>query len=242
MSVVTLQRGADEYGQLRYSELQNEIERARAGVIQAVGRDAAAYYLGFHTRTLSRYNAQGVGPKSTSLSSSGGMGQSTRVFYTLADLDEWRAQLASSTYKERKIKSEVAAKKTELAVLALEVENRELHAEIARLNRLLSKKSIGFQGLHDIASPVSWIVDERGHVLGTVFDRSDDEVRDALRQSRLVYQSSLDALEMQWVDISAFVFWGACVEHALKLGQSDLRELTQARVLRHELLAQVEGT
>lgn len=29
MSVVTLQRGADEYGQLRDSELQNEIERAR---------------------------------------------------------------------------------------------------------------------------------------------------------------------------------------------------------------------
>ncbi|WP_459003178.1 hypothetical protein [Stenotrophomonas sp. PSU_St103] len=58
MTVVTLQRGADEYGQLRDSELQNEIERARAGVIQAVGRDAAAYYLGFHPRTLSRYNAQ----------------------------------------------------------------------------------------------------------------------------------------------------------------------------------------
>ncbi|HEL3771552.1 TPA: hypothetical protein ACOEOL_001651 [Stenotrophomonas maltophilia] len=241
MSAVTLKRDADGYQALRASELDAEIERAKSGAIQSVGREAASYYLGIHTRTLSRYNAQGMGPKSTSLSSSGGLGQTAKVFYKLTDLDEWREQLSASSYKERKIKSAVAAKKTELALLELELENKGLQSEIARLKRLLDKKSMGFAGIHDATSALPWILDDKSRVLGTVYDLRDEDVISALTESRVEHLSALDALELQWADINVFVLWADAVRVALTSGTGDLDELRLSRVQRHELLRQIGG-
>lgn len=241
MSAVTLKRDADGYQALRASELDAEIERAKSGAIQSVGREAASYYLGIHTRTLSRYNAQGMGPKSTSLSSSGGLGQTAKVFYKLTDLDEWREQLSASSYKERKIKSAVAAKKTELALLELELENKGLQSEIARLKRLLDKKSMGFAGIHDATSALPWILDDKSRVLGTVYDLRDEDVISALTESRVEHLSALDALELQWADINVFVLWADDVRVALTSGTGDLDELRLSRVQRHELLRQIGG-
>ncbi|MDH1791565.1 hypothetical protein N5D45_06985 [Stenotrophomonas sp. GD03819] len=242
MSAVTLKRDADGYQALRASELEAEIERAKSGAIQSVGREAASYYLGIHTRTLSRYNAQGMGPKSTSLSSSGGLGQTAKVFYKLADLDEWREQLSASSYKERKIKSAVAAKKTELALLELELENKGLQSEIARLRRLLDKKSMGFAGIHDATSSLPWIHDDKSRLLGTVYDLSEEDVISALTEARIEHLSALEALELQWADINVFVQWADTVRVALTSGIGDLDELRLSRVQRHELLRHIGGS
>ncbi|HDS1367055.1 TPA: hypothetical protein ACG4ML_000442 [Stenotrophomonas maltophilia] len=241
MSAVTLKRDADGYQSLRTNELEAEIERAKSGAIQSVGREAASYYLGIHTRTLSRYNAQGMGPKSTSLSSSGGLGQTAKVFYKLTDLDEWREQLSASSYKERKIKSAVAAKKTELALLELELENKGLQSEIARLKRLLDKKSMGFAGIHDATTALPWILDDKSRVLGTVYDLSDEDVISALTEARIEHLSALEVLELQWADINVFVRWADTVRVALTSGTGDLDELRLSRVQRHELLRHVGG-
>ncbi|CCP15438.1 TPA: hypothetical protein ACG4NT_000022 [Stenotrophomonas maltophilia] len=241
MSAVTLKRDADGYQALRASELEAEIERAKSGAIQSVGREAASYYLGIHTRTLSRYNAQGMGPKSTSLSSSGGLGQTAKVFYKLSDLDEWREQLSASSYKERKIKSSVAAKKTELALLELELENKGLQSEIARLKRLLDKKSIGFAGIHDATFTLPWIFDDHSRLLGTVYDLSDEDVISALTDCRIEYLSPLEALELQWADINVFVQWADAIRAALTSGTQELDELRVSRVQRHELMSHVGG-
>ncbi len=241
MSAVIIKRDAEGYQSLRTNELEAEIERAKSGAIQSVGREAASYYLGIHTRTLSRYNAQGMGPKSTSLSSSGGLGQTAKVFYKLTDLDEWREQLSASSYKERKIKSAVAAKKTELALLELELENKGLQSEIARLKRLLDKKSMGFAGIHDATSALPWILDDKSRVLGTVYDLSDEDVISALTEARIEHLSALDALELQWADINVFVLWADAVRTALTSGTEDLDELRLSRVQRHELLRQIGG-
>ncbi|MDH2177985.1 hypothetical protein [Stenotrophomonas sp. GD03654] len=241
MSAVIIKRDAEGYQSLRTNELEAEIERAKSGAIQSVGREAASYYLGIHTRTLSRYNAQGMGPKSTSLSSSGGLGQTAKVFYKLTDLDEWREQLSASSYKERKIKSAVAAKKTELALLELELENKGLQSEIARLKRLLDKKSMGFAGIHDATTALPWILDDKSRVLGTVYDLSDEDVISALTEARIEHLSALEVLELQWADINVFVRWADTVRVALTSGTGDLDELRLSRVQRHELLRHVGG-
>lgn len=183
-----------------------------------------------------------MGPKSTSLSSSGGLGQTAKVFYKLADLDEWREQLSASSYKERKIKSAVAAKKTELALLELELENKGLQSEIARLRRLLDKKSMGFAGIHDATSALPWILDDKSRVLGTVYDLSDEDVISALTEARIEHLSALEALELQWADINVFVQWADTVRVALTSGIGDLDELRLYRVQRHELLRHVGGS
>lgn len=241
MSAVIIKRDAEGYQSLRTNELEAEIERAKSGAIQSVGREAASYYLGIHTRTLSRYNAQGMGPKSTSLSISGGLGQTAKVFYKLTDLDEWREQLSASSYKERKIKSAVAAKKTELALLELELENKGLQSEIARLKRLLDKKSMGFAGIHDATTALPWILDDKSRVLGTVYDLSDEDVISALTEARIEHLSALEVLELQWADINVFVRWADTVRVALTSGTGDLDELRLSRVQRHELLRHVGG-
>jgi len=236
---ITIQRDGPQYQSLRNAALEEEIERARAGSIQSVGREAAAFYLKIHTRTLSRYNAQGIGPKSNSLSSGGGMGQSAKVFYRLEGLDEWREGLSSSSFKERKLKMEAGAKHKEVETLRLEIEVKELNAEVARLKRLLSKKSMGFAGIHDATADISWVLDEQGRVLGTVYDLTDTQVQSALRKAQVEHLTALEALELQWADINAFVQWAEAVHVALTSGTQDLDELRVSRVQRHELMSHV---
>lgn len=236
MNDITIQRDGTQYQSLRNAALEEEIERARAGSIQSVGREAAAYYLKIHTRTLSRYNAQGIGPKSTSLSSGGGMGQSAKVFYRIEDLDEWREGLSSSSFKERKLKMEAGAKHKEVETLRLEIEVKELNAEVARLKRLLSKKSMGFAGIHDATADLSWVLDEQGRVLGTVYDRTDTQVQSALRTSHIERLTALEALELQWADIEVFRIFADSVRAALASGMNDLDELLAARNQRAELM------
>jgi len=241
LNEITIQRDGPQYQSLRNAALEDEIERARAGSIQSVGREAAAFYLKIHTRTLSRYNAQGIGPKSTSLSSGGAMGQSAKVFYRLEDLDEWREGLSSSSYKERKLKMDAGAKHKEVETLRLEIEVKELNAEVARLKRLLSRKSMGFAGIHDATGHLSWLMDEHGRILGTVYDRPDTEVRSALKTSQIERLTALEALEQQWADIAVFRTFAAAVRAALASGTNDLDELTHARVLRYELMSHIGG-
>ncbi|MBO9879591.1 nucleotide-binding protein [Xanthomonas sp. D99] len=135
--MIEVVRSEEDYRALLEAALDQELERARAGLTQTVSSKAAARFLGVHFDTLGEWRRRSppLGPPFQKGAGLTGGGANQHVRYLYEDLVEWQKARASKTPKERRLVDELERLRQQARELELQLELQAVKDQVARMTR-----------------------------------------------------------------------------------------------------------
>ncbi|WP_386338353.1 nucleotide-binding protein [Xanthomonas citri pv. citri] len=135
--MIEVVRNEEDYRALLEAALDQELERARGGLTQAVSTKAAARFLGVHFDTLGEWRRRSppLGPPFQKGAGHTGGGANQHVRYLYKDLLEWQKARASKTPKERRLVDELERLRQQARELELQLELQAVKDQVARMTR-----------------------------------------------------------------------------------------------------------
>ncbi|MEC3888871.1 nucleotide-binding protein [Xanthomonas campestris] len=135
--MIEVVRSEEDYRALLDAALDQELERARAGLTQTVSSKAAARFLGVHFDTLGEWRRRfpPLGPPFQKGAGLTGGGANQHVRYLYEDLVEWQKARASKTPKERRLVDELERMRQQARELELQLELQAVKDQVARMTR-----------------------------------------------------------------------------------------------------------
>ncbi|MBB3760771.1 nucleotide-binding protein [Xanthomonas arboricola] len=135
--MIEVVRSEEDYRALLEAALDQELERARAGLTQTVTSKAAARFLGVHFDTLGEWRRRfpPLGPPFQKGAGHTGGGANQHVRYLYEDLLEWQKARASKTPKERRLVDELERLRQQARELELQLELQAVRDQVACMTR-----------------------------------------------------------------------------------------------------------
>ncbi|UYK83755.1 nucleotide-binding protein [Xanthomonas sacchari] len=135
--MIEVVRSEEDYRALFDAALDQELERARAGLTQTVSSKAAARFLGVHFDTLGEWRRRSppLGPPFQKGAGLTGGGANQHVRYLYEDLVEWQKARASKTPRERRLIDELEQLRQRARELELQLELQAVKDQVARMTR-----------------------------------------------------------------------------------------------------------
>ncbi|MEB1902943.1 nucleotide-binding protein [Xanthomonas campestris pv. campestris] len=135
--MIEVVRSEEDYRALLEAALDQELERARAGLTQTVTSKAAARFLGIHFDTLGEWRRRSppLGPPFQKGAGLAGGGANQHVRYLYEDLMEWQKARASKTPKERRLLDELERLRQQARELELQLELQAVKDQVVRMTR-----------------------------------------------------------------------------------------------------------
>ncbi|ASK93100.1 nucleotide-binding protein [Xanthomonas campestris pv. trichodesmae] len=135
--MIEVVRSEEDYRALLEAALDQELERARAGLTQTVASKAAARFLGVHFDTLGEWRRRSppLGPPFQKGAGHAGGGANQHVRYLYEDLVEWQRARVSKTPKERRLVEELERLRQQARELELQLELQAVKDQVARMTR-----------------------------------------------------------------------------------------------------------
>ena len=139
--MIEVVRSEEGYRALLEAALDQELERAKAGLTQTVTSKAAARFLGVHFDTLGEWRRRSppLGPPFQKGAGFTGGGTNQHVRYLYEDLVEWQKARASKTPKERRLVDELERLRQQARELELQLELQAVKDQVARMTRKVGR-------------------------------------------------------------------------------------------------------
>ncbi|MCC5072014.1 nucleotide-binding protein [Xanthomonas campestris] len=214
--MIEVVRSEEDYRALLEAALDQELERARAGLTQTVSSKAAARFLGVHFDTLGEWRRRSppLGPPFQKGAGLTGGGANQHVRYLYEDLVEWQKARASKTPKERRLVDELERMRQQARELELQLELQAVKDQVARMTRKAGRVLALTTVKECLTVPHDWMV-VGGRLVGHVLTVPDD-VLDVVTAVTAADKAS-DA-NMAYPEIGPEVgeVWTAILEEALR--------------------------